>query len=396
MIVNNLTKTSKNVFFKSFLGLLFLFPIGLEISGERVSANYLFVIPLLWAILTRKNFFKTNTFAINYYFGYSLLLFFLAPLIILLFYDVETSLRGIFSGLIFLSSLALIYKRFDYTLDGFLNIVLFAGVGYSIYAIWGFLVSGYGLVDMAFLKAGLRDFIVDWPQRYIIIVMLSFFIAWRDLKKSQLYILIIILLISVIILSYTRAVWLSLLIGVLFTVSFKFDHRSIRQFVIFAVLSLFLYYRFIDTFNEIFHGFNILFDQSSSVVSEGASNLDDESSEGSRLLIWKKIISYVIFHPLGSGFLGAAFVIDYGASHNQYFDVLLRTGWIGLFFYLYVWHKMFHFFWSDRHIRGALISLFIFGFFHETTKLSYGAYFFFSLAAYVFQNSKNKRVVQKN
>jgi O-antigen ligase len=64
---------------------------------------------------------------------------------------------------------------------------------------------------------------------------------------------------------------------------------------------------------------------------------DEEVSEGYRIHMFKKILNFVSTNPLtGSGYLGV-WVNNKdlsGSSHNQYTDVLFRTGIFGFSAYI--------------------------------------------------------------
>ena len=63
------------------------------------------------------------------------------------------------------------------------------------------------------------------------------------------------------------------------------------------------------------------------------------------------------------------------SAHNQYGDVLFRTGFIGLFLYLYLLYKVFiHLKNNHRDLFYGYISILVYGFFHETFKMSQGAF----------------------
>ena len=65
---------------------------------------------------------------------------------------------------------------------------------------------------------------------------------------------------------------------------------------------------------------------------------------GFRVLLLGKIIDYVSLNPFtGSGFLGCWIMFDdlKCSAHNQYADVLFRTGFVGLYIYLYILYKIF-------------------------------------------------------
>ena len=103
---------------------------------------------------------------------------------------------------------------------------------------------------------------------------------------------------------------------------------------------------------------------------------DPSSSEGFRVSLWKEIIEYANDKPItGSGFVGVWSLskLGIGSSHSDFFDVLFRTGYLGLVSYLalliFVLIKL-----LKRNI-GLLIVLaafLIFGIFHEAFKEAHG------------------------
>jgi O-antigen ligase len=104
------------------------------------------------------------------------------------------------------------------------------------------------------------------------------------------------------------------------------------------------------------------------------------SSEGTRVVIWRSILEFVGHNPVtGSGFLGAwtlgIFDGGGGSAHNQYFDVLLRVGFIGFAIYVFLLHHI------GRYLRRHHADLFwgflgvlVYGAFHETFKESHGTF----------------------
>ena len=74
-----------------------------------------------------------------------------------------------------------------------------------------------------------------------------------------------------------------------------------------------------------------------------------------------------------------------GSAHGQFNDVLFRTGIIGLFVYLFLLYKLGKFL-LHNHMGLCLgfIGIIVYGLFHETFKLSHGAFvlaFLFGLYA---------------
>jgi O-antigen ligase len=108
--------------------------------------------------------------------------------------------------------------------------------------------------------------------------------------------------------------------------------------------------------------------------------LDPETSEGTRIGIWKLIIWSIMESPFfGSGYLGTYSmdsVVNYGSAHSQYMDVLYRTGVIGFVVYMYIIYFIMKSVFSDGALFYGFVSILVYGFFHETFKESQGAFIF--------------------
>jgi O-antigen ligase len=123
-------------------------------------------------------------------------------------------------------------------------------------------------------------------------------------------------------------------------------------------------------------------------ISDDIAN--SETSEGTRIFIWNSIFNFTLLHPFtGSSYLGA-FIMEarsidifnqgkyfMDSSHNQYMDTMLRTGFVGFLAYLILVIKISIFFYkNDKSFFYGFLSIIIYGFFHETFKLSQGAFIF--------------------
>ncbi|MBJ3785061.1 O-antigen ligase family protein [Devosia sediminis] len=103
-----------------------------------------------------------------------------------------------------------------------------------------------------------------------------------------------------------------------------------------------------------------------------------EGSEGTRILIWKSIVNNTLNQPLtGTSYLGAWVLesVHTGSSHSQYFDVLLRTGFVGWLLYLAIIVQVLFFLWrKEPGLFWGTLAMLVFGIFHETFKESQGAF----------------------
>ena len=102
-----------------------------------------------------------------------------------------------------------------------------------------------------------------------------------------------------------------------------------------------------------------------------ATKLDDAGgSEGQRVVILKLILDYVLNNPVtGSGFLGVWAIPDAhnGSAHNQYLDVLLRTGFAGLIMYLLILFSVLQSLYrAERGLFWGLTGVLVYGMVHET------------------------------
>jgi O-antigen ligase len=109
-----------------------------------------------------------------------------------------------------------------------------------------------------------------------------------------------------------------------------------------------------------------------------------------------EILRYLSINPLfGSGFLGVwiMFADLSGASHNQLLDVLFRTGVIGFSAFLFILYKLFQYNFRIKNnaIIVSMVGILIIGLFHETFKLSQGAFIFSFLIAQAFSDSGAER-----
>lgn len=115
-----------------------------------------------------------------------------------------------------------------------------------------------------------------------------------------------------------------------------------------------------------------------------------ESSEGFRIFMISKVFDYLSASPLfGSGYLGVWSMFEdlQGSAHNQFLDVLFRTGIIGFTLFMYLLFKIMSFLFKQKEkgLFYGVIGVLCIGFFHETFKLSHGAFIFAFLVGMTFQ-----------
>jgi len=123
---------------------------------------------------------------------------------------------------------------------------------------------------------------------------------------------------------------------------------------------------------------------------------NEKSSLGYRVNLWNDVYDYMFidFNILtGSGFLGVwSMDSKYGSTHSQYIDVFYRVGVIFFIWYLMITLRIFFYlFKMDKTLFAGFLAVAVYGIFHETYKLSHGAFVFSFLYAF----SQDYRIFKK-
>ena len=138
--------------------------------------------------------------------------------------------------------------------------------------------------------------------------------------------------------------------------------------------------------------FEVFLEATNTIVSFLSGDIVGARMAGSdsiRVFFWEKSLSIWSEHPLfGTGFAGIYQFSDIGSTHNQYLDVLLRSGIIGLLLYLTLWLNLLRFYFYRPEIAAGMFAIFTYGFLHETTKLSYTGLLFVLLLSKMFQEKR--------
>jgi hypothetical protein len=128
-------------------------------------------------------------------------------------------------------------------------------------------------------------------------------------------------------------------------------------------------------------------DQGVNLKSTTFSSTDVNSSLGYRVILWSDVLDFMFsdFNILtGSGFLGVwSMDSKYGSAHSQYIDVFYRVGIIFFIWYLIITLRIFFYlFKTDKALFAGVLAVAFYGIFHETYKLSHGAFIFSFLYAF--------------
>jgi len=130
------------------------------------------------------------------------------------------------------------------------------------------------------------------------------------------------------------------------------------------------------------------------------SDLGNElSSGGTRLAIIKFSIGLIMDNPIiGNSFSGISRITPWGSFHNQYFDIIVRSGIVlGGFilgaFIAILFRFTFHPLTRLHHLAASsFASTLIYGFFHETFRESQGAFLLLLYVQIYLQPSHKYRV----
>lgn len=369
-----------------FLYLVFLLPI----SVLGLSANYLFAVLYL-----RATFIKPKDGIILLFLIFFILSYFVGAII----YSKGDSfflLRQFISFSLFLSLYLLLFIKIKISLEDLLNVVVFISTLYSLHVIYVIYTnSAFSLSDIYFIKGGLREYVSDWPQRYVVLLVFSFIVSFSQVKQKAIYLLTTFVIGAAIMLTFTRSAYLSVTIGMFsyFLLSVKnkpkLTYRSVIYFLIFITTVIYVFTLNKQMLSGIENIYTRTFDAVELFFSSGGGHVGSDSD---RLRYWasgfevleKNIIS-------GTGFAGIYLFHPIGSIHSQYMDILLRLGVVGLSFYLYLWIKMFRYYYHySIPVFSGLVAIFVFGFTHETTKLTYVGLLFFVLLNF----SIHKKVIK--
>lgn len=381
---------------------LFLIPIG----ADGLSLNYSFVLFPIGYIFYYRKAVKPSFWVLLAVCVFTLIYF--LGLFTNLFVHINLMFRSLVSFIIFISvfSFSLIPINRD-LIKAFKRAIILMALYFSIISIFRFITSG--ITDIGLLKSLIGS------QRSGFIHSMAFFLLLVPgsdlaLKKTHKGIVLCIILVGLI-LTFSRTPIIAL-------VSTYFFYK-VSQFRLYHLFSFRWYINVLVGLTslaivigglylilpDIFTFFNerlverLLLNSSSNVYS------NPETSEGTRLEIWKTIWDYCLQYPVqGTGYLGAFVLkskISFGSAHSQYMDVLLRVGFIGVAVYLLILLKVSNFLYSyDKSVFWAFISILIYGLFHETFKESQGAFILCFLIAYstnlVNTMSVNERLLRIN
>jgi O-antigen ligase len=265
----------------------------------------------------------------------------------------------------------------------------------------------FSLLDIRGVKLGLSEFVPGWPQRFSVLLMAGFFFCFCKGFHQKLYFVSASIIFASLCLTFTRAIYLSLLCGFIYLVSYYlFNHRLDTRGKLFSLVAAGIITLGLGVF--ISHTDSLIVEAALSIFVEAlnsagqfiSGDLSGErwgGSDGARVHHWQETIQLWSLNPIfGTGFVGIYQYGDLGSTHSQYLDILMRAGLIGLLGYALLWVLLFKHFWRVPEVCAGLIAVFAFGFIHETTKLSYVGLMFALLLCQVFKESSSADTSNKH
>jgi hypothetical protein len=364
-----------------FGGLLFTFFLW-PVSLEGISVNYSFAVWCLWRILTRGRVQRVGdhtAVAIAHY----LLVFVVASA--LQWNLVELWGRRLVSFLVFMTVFAfsLTGVRSENEVESFKTGLVLISVVLSLQTIG----SWFSLSRATPLHFEAKDLIGSQRVGFVYIMgiwvcLMSAVKRWR-MRILQYSCLAIIGLGALLtfsratVMAFVGTVFLFLLHGLLQGVKRKERSQLLKRAgVLVAVMALVGLAAKVMPLTFEFYKVRLI-----EALAEGkfVENLGAlETSEGTRVAIGETILATVIERPLtGSGYLGIWSILGEdvaGSAHNQYTDVLLRTGPIGLLIYCGLLWKVARWLYRNKpELFWGFCGFLLYGLFHETAKESQGA-----------------------
>tara|TARA_A100001011_G_scaffold388787_2_gene469108 strand:+ start:273 stop:1451 length:1179 start_codon:yes stop_codon:yes gene_type:complete len=373
---------NKENFIICFMVVLFVGFMGQVTLGAAFSGNYFFLIfPLVYFLKDQSIKLLYGDLKIAFYiFSF---IFFIAWLFQYSYWHL--SLRKLVSFILFMSMFSYAFINVN---ERMIKAFKIAIVVYTFYLSLSNL-NELRSYDLATLGYAAKNQVGN--QRYGFLYIIGFWLVFFFqsqsflLRLSKIPLLVIIFL--GILLTFSRASIVGLIgsglvfFMIIFGSKIKLTAKNLGVFSLYGV-GVAIVVAFSGIYEYIALPFEYFADRLFAFrFSDGSSNFDisnPASSEGYRIFLIKSILEYVASSPVfGSGYLGIWIILDdgIGSAHGQFNDVLFRTGIVGLGIYLYILQKLGSYLYKyDLGLFLGFIGVLVFGLFHETFKVSHGAF----------------------
>lgn len=374
----------------------FLYPL----SVNGLSVNYSFILfPIFIVAVTGK--IRKPPDAILLFAGIYALLFVAAS--VYQYGHIDQWLRRAASFIAFMSAFSFMLIHItDRMVKAFTAAIVAIALYFSVKSVVVYVLSGG-----AELHFDAKDIIGG--QRFGFVTIMAFWLVFMSSPQTTYanirYLIMLLTLVVGVGLTFSRAAFVALGVSILIygiLAGYGWRRRyglTVRSHgllgLVGAVLIVLMFNAF---FPVVFEFFNVRFIEFVFNPDTVMSHLTNaESSEGTRLYIWGRIVEFVAANPLlGSGYLGVwtldLFGDGSGSAHSQYFDTLLRVGVVGSAIYAYLLYR------TSRFLRDAYPAIFwgfggilLYGLFHETFKESHGGFILAFLFGMMSQSPISKR-----
>jgi O-antigen ligase len=378
MTLNSSILNVKRVeFIYTFFFLLFLTPLYLAIGDEGLSANYSFILLPFYCLLVNK--LKKPAPIFIFFIFFYFFIFLIAFIYQIEYYQFYN--RRIISFTLFIIMFSYFFININqHMINSFKKSIVIISLFYSLITFIKFIFLGANEIGFA-AKGEIGS------QRFGFIYVIALWILFFNIKNNKLVNSLFIVVIMVgLILTFSRSGLVSLVFSGLIFLFYNFFNwiknpnlNGFYKFFILIILFIILFLFLSIQFPLVFDFFNERLIQFFAGNSDEQLDLQNSnSSEGFRIHLIKNAIIFLLNNPLtGSGFLGIWVISEdlSGSAHNQYLDILFRTGIVGFLIYIYILYRIFKKLYNfDKSLFWGFIAVLFYGFVHETFKLSHGAF----------------------
>lgn len=392
----------------------FLMPVSFSVRGDNVSGNYSFILFPIILLIFKKHLQLPSKQIL------SLIAIYIIIFITCLIYQYDYAKfwdRRLISFILYMSMFTIFFVKIDDDMcKAFKYAVILISILYSFNSIFQYFIyksEGLGLDKIRYHIES---------QRYGFILLFGFWLIIFEKANTIFKICIKILFIFIVFnglgLTFSRSSVAGLLVssGSLFLLFFlKLNFNSLTlwpyknlviQLFYIAIGALIIsvsYYLIPDYFYYISGRLlkisltpphpPVYFPYASFPLYSTVFYHFYDTSEGYRIFMIIEIFKFLSNNPLfGSGFLGVWIMFEdlQAASHNQLLDVFFRTGIVGFTAFLYLLYGIIKYNFINKNwaVFVTLMGILTIGMFHETFKLSQGAFLFSFLAAQAFNHTK--------
>lgn len=368
----------------------FLYPVTLGDSG--IGANYGFVLLPLFTILIHGRFRRPPGALVAAMAIYTAI-FIIAALYQYEFYaDAD---RRIASYVLFMTMFAYVFISVDDMLvAAFKTAVVAMSLILTINSVYVFFGSGGSS-----LGYDAKDVVGTARIGFLYLMALWLLYSWtaKGTGATAVKLGSILLLVIGLLLTFSRTSILALVgsFGLFWLSKFRlWLRRPTFSGVVIAIsaiaavaLAVFVVWALVPLAFEFFQDRIIDYVMDENTVEQDLAN--EHSTGGTRVFLWREIAAFVAANPLtGTGYLGVWTVVGEfsGSAHNQYADVLLRSGLPGFATYLLLLGAVLRYLRRiDYGLFWGFVAVLMYGMFHETFKETHGAFMLAFLVAMMAQ-----------